>query len=54
VVPEGQSNMMVDALKKAGKKPGFVTLESGASKEADSKMMMQSVVDFLRANNPPD
>jgi dipeptidyl aminopeptidase/acylaminoacyl peptidase len=51
-VPFEQSLMMVEALKKAGKKPVLLTPEVGASKAADWKGMMQSVVEFLRANNP--
>jgi dienelactone hydrolase len=53
-VPYEQSLMMVEALKKAGKKPVLLTLEVGDPKAADWQGMMKSVFDFLRAHNPSD
>jgi dienelactone hydrolase len=53
-VPYEQSLMMVEALKKAGKKPVLVTLEVGDPKASDWQGMMKSVFDFLREHNPPD
>jgi dipeptidyl aminopeptidase/acylaminoacyl peptidase len=53
-IPYEQSRMMVEALRKAGKKPEFVTFEAKSPKAADFRLMMQSTIDFLRANNPPD
>jgi dienelactone hydrolase len=56
VVPYEQSQMMADALRKAGKSVEFVTLKSEdhwLSRGETRLQMLQSVVAFLEKNNPP-
>jgi dipeptidyl aminopeptidase/acylaminoacyl peptidase len=56
VVPFEQSQIMANALKKAGKPYEFVTLKSEDHwlSRADTRLqMLQAVVKFLEANNPP-
>jgi acetyl esterase/lipase len=57
VVPFEQSEVMVDALKHAGKSVEFVTLkreDHRLSRSATRLQMLQATVAFLKANNPPD
>jgi cephalosporin-C deacetylase-like acetyl esterase len=57
VVPYEQSQIMADALKRAGKSVDFVTLEHEdhwLSRNATRFQMLQTTVRFLKANNPPD
>jgi dipeptidyl aminopeptidase/acylaminoacyl peptidase len=57
VVPYEQSQIMADALKRAGKSVEFVTLEHEdhwLSHSATRFQMLQATVTFLKANNPPD
>jgi dipeptidyl aminopeptidase/acylaminoacyl peptidase len=56
VVPFEQSQIMADALKKAGKPVEFVTLnkeDHWLSQGATRLLMLQSVMAFLEKNNPP-
>jgi dipeptidyl aminopeptidase/acylaminoacyl peptidase len=56
VVPFEQSQIMADALKKAGKPVTFVTLHSEdhhLSRGATRLQMLRAVMDFLEHNNPP-
>ncbi len=55
VVPYEQSEIMVDALKKAGKSVEFVTLkheDHWLSTGATRLQMLQATADFLRTHNP--
>jgi dipeptidyl aminopeptidase/acylaminoacyl peptidase len=57
VVPFEQSELMVDALKKAGKPVEFVTLkheDHWLSTGATRLQMLQATVAFLKTNNPPN
>ena len=57
VVPYEQSEIMADALKRAGEFVEFVTLEHEdhwLSRSATRFQMLQATVTFLKANNPPD
>ena len=57
VVPYEQSQVMADALKRAGKPVTFLTLEHEdhwLSRSATRFKMLQATEDFLAANNPPD
>ena len=57
VVDPAQNQMMADALKAAGKPYGFVVLnhEDHWLSHADTRLqLLQSTVDFLVKNNPPD
>ena len=57
VVPFEQSQMMADALAKAGKPYQFVVLnhEDHWLSRGDTRLqMLQATVDFLQKNNPPD
>ncbi len=57
VVRFEQSELMADALKKAGKPVQFVTLKQEdhwLSRGATRLEMLEATVAFLRANNPPD
>jgi dipeptidyl aminopeptidase/acylaminoacyl peptidase len=57
VVPYDQSDVMVSALKRAGKSVEFVTLKNEdhwLSRSATRLQMLEATVAFLRANNPPD
>lgn len=57
VVPFDQSEVMRDALTKAGKSVEFVTLKGEdhwLSMGATRRQMLQATVNFLKANNPPD
>jgi dienelactone hydrolase len=57
VVPFEQSNIMMKALKRAGKNAQLVTLEKEdhwLSRGETRTRMLQESVAFLRANNPPD
>ena len=56
VVPYEQSQVMADALKRAGKAVQFVTLDREdhwLSRSATRLQMLEATVGFLRANNPP-
>jgi dipeptidyl aminopeptidase/acylaminoacyl peptidase len=56
VVPFEQSQIMADAMKKAGKSVEFVTLEGEdhwLSRSETRLQMLQATVKFLEANNPP-
>ena len=56
VVPYQQSQIMADALTKAGKPFEFVTLKAEdhwLSRGATRLQMLQAVVAFLEKNNPP-
>jgi dipeptidyl aminopeptidase/acylaminoacyl peptidase len=57
VVPYGQSQIMADALKRAGKQVELVTLkreDHWLSRSATRLQMLQATVAFLEANNPPN
>jgi dipeptidyl aminopeptidase/acylaminoacyl peptidase len=57
VVPFEQSQIMADALRKAGKPVEFVTLkrEDHWLSQGETRLqMLQSVVAFLEKNNPPN
>ncbi len=57
VVPFDQSQIMADALRKAGKPVELVTLkkEDHWLSQGDTRLLtLQSVVTFLEKNNPPD
>jgi len=57
VVPYEQSQIMADALRKAGKPVDFVTLnkeDHWLSQGATRLQMLQAVVAFLEKNNPPN
>jgi dipeptidyl aminopeptidase/acylaminoacyl peptidase len=56
VVPFNQSQLMADALKKAGKPYDFVVLKAEdhwLSRGETRLQMLQAVMDFLQKNNPP-
>jgi dipeptidyl aminopeptidase/acylaminoacyl peptidase len=56
VVPIEQSQIMLDALKKAGKPAEMVTLQSEdhwLSRSETRLQMLEATVKFLEANNPP-
>jgi dipeptidyl aminopeptidase/acylaminoacyl peptidase len=56
VVPFNQSQMMADALKKAGKQVDFVILnheDHWLSRGETRLQMLQATIDFLIKNNPP-
>ena len=56
-VPYEQSTDMVKALKRAGKTPGFITLEQEdhyLSRSATRLQMLQASMAFLERYNPPD
>jgi dipeptidyl aminopeptidase/acylaminoacyl peptidase len=57
VVPYEQSDVMLSALKRAGKSATLVTLkhEDHWLSHGDTRLqMLQATVDFLKANNPPN
>jgi pimeloyl-ACP methyl ester carboxylesterase len=57
VVPYEQSDVMLDALKHAGKSVQLVTMkhEDHWLSRSDTRLqMLQATVDFLKANNPPN
>jgi dipeptidyl aminopeptidase/acylaminoacyl peptidase len=57
VVPFDQSDVMLSALKKAGKHVEFVTLkheDHWLSSSETRLQMLEATVAFLRANNPPN
>jgi dipeptidyl aminopeptidase/acylaminoacyl peptidase len=57
VVPYEQSDVMYDALRRAKKQVDLVTLkheDHWLSRSETRLQMLQSLVDFLRANNPPE
>jgi dipeptidyl aminopeptidase/acylaminoacyl peptidase len=57
VVPYEQSEVMLKALRNANKKVDLVTLKNEdhwLSRSETRLQMLQSSVEFLRANNPPD
>ncbi len=57
VVPFDQSEVMRDALKKAGKPVEFVTLKGEdhwLSTSSTRRQMLEATVNFLKINNPPD
>ncbi len=57
VVPYEQSDVMVSALKRAGKSVSLVTLkheDHWLSHSETRLQMLQATVDFLKANNPPN
>ncbi|HEX2791142.1 MAG TPA: S9 family peptidase [Steroidobacteraceae bacterium] len=57
VVPYEQSDVMYDALRRAKKQVDLVTLkheDHWLSRSETRLQMLQSSVDFLRANNPPE
>jgi dipeptidyl aminopeptidase/acylaminoacyl peptidase len=57
VVPFEQSNVMLDALKRAGKSVTLVTMkheDHWLSRSETRLQMLQATVDFLKANNPPN
>jgi dipeptidyl aminopeptidase/acylaminoacyl peptidase len=57
VVPYEQSDLMLDALKRAGKSAQLVTLkheDHWLSRSETRLQMLQATVDFLKANNPPN
>jgi dipeptidyl aminopeptidase/acylaminoacyl peptidase len=56
VVPFEQSQLMLGALKKAGKPVQFVELKSEdhwLSRSETRQQMLQETVKFLEVNNPP-
>jgi dienelactone hydrolase len=57
VVPYDQSDLMVSALKRAGKSVEFVTLKNEdhwLSRSVTRLQMLEATVAFLRTSNPPD
>jgi dipeptidyl aminopeptidase/acylaminoacyl peptidase len=57
VVPYEQSQVMLDALKRAGKSVELVTLKNEdhwLSRSATRLQMLEATVAFLKANNLPD
>ena len=57
VVPYEQSDVMLDALKRAGKSVELVTMkheDHWLSRSETRLQMLQATVDFLTANNPPN
>jgi dipeptidyl aminopeptidase/acylaminoacyl peptidase len=57
VVPFEQSDVMLSALKRAGKPVSLVTLkheDHWLSRSETRLQMLQATVDFLKANNPPN
>ena len=57
VVPYEQSQVMADALKRAGKPVELVTLaaeDHWLSRSATRLQMLTETVKFLEANNPPN
>lgn len=57
VVPYEQSDVMLSALKRAGKPVELITLrhEDHRLTRSETRLqMLQAIVDFLKANNPPD
>jgi dipeptidyl aminopeptidase/acylaminoacyl peptidase len=57
VVPYEQSDVMLDALKHAGKPVQLVTMkheDHWLSRSETRLQMLQATVDFLKANNPPN
>jgi dipeptidyl aminopeptidase/acylaminoacyl peptidase len=57
VVPYEQSDVMESALKRAGKSVTLVTLkheDHWLSRSETRLQMLQAIVDFLKANNPPN
>lgn len=57
VVPYEQSDVMLSALKHAGKTPTLVTMkheDHWLSRSETRLEMLQATVDFLKANNPPN
>jgi dipeptidyl aminopeptidase/acylaminoacyl peptidase len=57
VVPYEQSDVMLDALKRAGKSVQLVTMkheDHWLSRSETRLQMLQATVDFLKANNPPN
>jgi dipeptidyl aminopeptidase/acylaminoacyl peptidase len=57
VVPYEQSDLMLSALKRAGKSVEMMTLkheDHWLSRSATRLQMLEATVAFLRANNPPD
>ncbi|HEY2462881.1 MAG TPA: S9 family peptidase [Steroidobacteraceae bacterium] len=57
VVPYEQSDVMLSALKRAGKSVTLVTMkheDHWLSRSETRLQMLQATVDFLQANNPPD
>jgi dipeptidyl aminopeptidase/acylaminoacyl peptidase len=57
VVPFEQSDVMLSALKRAGKSATLVTLkheDHWLSRSETRLQMLQATVDFLKANNPPN
>jgi dipeptidyl aminopeptidase/acylaminoacyl peptidase len=57
VVPYEQSDLMLSALKRAGKPVTLVTLkheDHWLSRSETRLQMLQATVDFLKANNPPN
>jgi dipeptidyl aminopeptidase/acylaminoacyl peptidase len=57
VVPFEQSQIMVDALRRAGKDAQLVVLnreDHWLSRGATRLQMLQATMDFLAKNNPPD
>ncbi|HXP26185.1 MAG TPA: prolyl oligopeptidase family serine peptidase, partial [Steroidobacteraceae bacterium] len=57
VVPYEQSDVMLSALKRAGKPVTLVTMkheDHWLSRSETRLQMLQATVDFLRANNPPN
>jgi dipeptidyl aminopeptidase/acylaminoacyl peptidase len=57
VVPYEQSDVMLSALKSAGKPVTLVTMkheDHWLSRSETRLQMLQATVDFLKANNPPN
>jgi pimeloyl-ACP methyl ester carboxylesterase len=57
VVPYEQSDVMLSAMKRAGKSATLVTLkheDHWLSRSETRLQMLQATVDFLKANNPPN
>ena len=57
VVPYEQSDVMLSALKRAGKSATLVTMkheDHWLSRSETRLQMLQATVDFLKANNPPN
>ena len=57
VVPYEQSDVMLSALKRAGKSVALVTMkheDHWLSRSETRLQMLQATVDFLKANNPPN
>jgi dipeptidyl aminopeptidase/acylaminoacyl peptidase len=57
VVPYEQSDIMLSALKRAGKSVELVTMkheDHWLSRSETRMQMLQATVDFLKANNPPN